>query len=156
MSAKLRIIPLTLKQANALVGEWHRHHDPVVGHRWSIGVTADEEIVGAAIFGRPKARMTDQYLVGEVDRLVTNGHEHACSKLYAACARAAEAMGFHEIQTFILKSESGTSLRAAGWTEDKDYDRSAGEFDCPSRPRKPARTVEEKRRFFKKFPGARA
>ncbi len=149
--SKLRIRPITLKQANALVGYWHRHHGLVVGHRWSIAVEADGAIVGAAIFGRPKARMTDQYLIGEIDRLVTNGHENACSKLYAACARAARAMGFIEIQSFILLSETGVSLIAAGWTEDLDYVPKVSKWNRPSRRRPKVDDVQSvpKRRFFK-------
>lgn len=109
--------PLTLAQANALVASWHRHHKPAVGHRFSIGAfdTKVDEFVGAAITGRPVARMTDQYLTAEVTRLVTNGHKNACSFLYAHSAQAALAMGFEEIQTFILEEEPGTSLIAAGW-----------------------------------------
>jgi hypothetical protein len=110
----LRLTPLTLKQANALVARLHRHHKPIQGHRFTIGVE-NESLVGAAIVGRPGARMTEQYRVAEVTRLVTDGTRHACSMLYAACARAAEAMGYESIQTFILESESGVSLKAAGW-----------------------------------------
>lgn len=33
----MRVVPLTLKQANKLVAELHRHHKPCVGHRFSIG-----------------------------------------------------------------------------------------------------------------------
>lgn len=73
-------------------------------------------MVGAAICGRPVARKVDQYAVLEVTRLVTDGTHNACSILYAACARAADAMGFEKIQTYILEEESGTSLRASGWT----------------------------------------
>lgn len=112
---KLRLTPLTLKQANELVSSWHRHHKPVVGHRFSIGVSVDGEYVGAAITGRPVGRETSQYTVAEVTRLVTDGTTHACSKLYSASARAAQAMGFERIQTFILESEAGTSLKASGW-----------------------------------------
>lgn len=36
-SPKLRIIPFTIKQANSLVGEWHRHHKPARGGRWALG-----------------------------------------------------------------------------------------------------------------------
>jgi hypothetical protein len=61
------------------------------------------------------ARGCDPYLTAEVTRLVTDGTTHGCSKLYAACARAAEAMGFTKIQTYILMEEPGTSLLAAGW-----------------------------------------
>jgi hypothetical protein len=113
----LQIIPLELNEANALVTKWHRHHKPAVGHRFSIGVVdGSGEIVGAAIVGRPVARMTDYRSVLEVTRLVTNGTKNACSILYAAAARVAREMGYEKIQTFILDSETGTSLVAAGWT----------------------------------------
>jgi len=36
--------------------------------------------------------------------------------LYAAAWRAAQAMGYRKIITYILDTESGTSLRAAGWS----------------------------------------
>lgn len=60
--------------------------------------------------------MTEQYRIAEVTRLATDGTKNACSFLYSRAARAARAMGFDTIQTFILESEPGTSLRAAGWT----------------------------------------
>jgi hypothetical protein len=111
----LRVIPLTLAEANAVVAKWHRHHKPVVGHRFSIGALSGGILIGAAIIGRPVARLTDQSFVAEVTRLVTDGTKNACSLLYAASARAAQAMGYDAIQTFILATEPGTSLRAAGW-----------------------------------------
>ena len=111
----MQITPLTLAQANELVLKLHRHHKPVVGHRFSIGVQKDGILVGAAIVGRPVARNTDTYLVAEVTRLVTDGTKNACSFLYAAAARIARAMGFKSIQTFILEEEPGTSLIAASW-----------------------------------------
>lgn len=115
----LRAVPLKLKEANELVARWHRHHEPCVGHRFSIGACDEKgELVGAVIVGRPVARMTDHHATAEVSRLVTNGHRNACSFLYAAAARAAAAMGYCRIQTFILDSESGVSLKAAGWEDD--------------------------------------
>jgi hypothetical protein len=51
----------------------------------------------------------------EVVRLVTDGTYNACSILYAAAARAGQAMGYERIQTYILDSETGASLRASGW-----------------------------------------
>lgn len=115
MSARLKIVPMTLRQANLLVRDLHRHHAETVGHRWSIGVSKGDKIVGAAICGRPVARQIDQYYVIEVNRLVTDGTPNACSILYAACARIARVMGFNLIETSILESEPGTSLIAAGW-----------------------------------------
>lgn len=110
--------PLTLAEANALVSRLHRHHEPVVGHRFSIGAERAGELVGAIIVGRPVARKTDQTFVFEVTRLVTDGRDNVCSFLYARAARVAEAMGAHSIQTFTLPVEGGASLRAAGWTEE--------------------------------------
>lgn len=58
----LRVIPLTLRQANAEVLAMHRHHKPVQGHRFSIGAMDGDRLCGAAIVGRPvsRTRRTDQ------------------------------------------------------------------------------------------------
>lgn len=125
------IVPLTLKQANALVAKLHRHHKPVVGHRFSIGLRVGDELVGAAIVGRPVARCVPQYDVAEVTRLVTDGTPNACSMLYQAAARVAKEMGFARIQTYILASEPGTSLKASGWV--KLGDTAGGDWNVPSR-----------------------
>lgn len=53
--------------------------------------------------------------VAEVTRLCTDGAKNACSILYAAVARACEAMGYDKVQTFILPHECGSSLKASGW-----------------------------------------
>jgi hypothetical protein len=106
---------VTIKQADKLVELWHRHHKPRGAHRWSIGLEVNGELVGAAIVERPKARNTEQYRIAEVSRLVTNGIKNGCSKLYGAAARIAKEMGYDEIQTMILITEPGTSLKAAGY-----------------------------------------
>ena len=113
----LRVVPLELTEANATVAAWHRHHKPVQGHRFSLGVIDDEDqIRGAVIIGRPVARLAGHpRQVLEVTRLVTDGSPNACSMLYAAAARAGKAMGFARIQTYILEEEEGVTLRAAGW-----------------------------------------
>lgn len=122
----MKAIPLTLAEANALVARLHRHHQPVVGHRFSIGAEHAGQLVGAIIVGRPVARKTDQTFVFEVTRLVTDGTRNACSFLYSRAARAAEAMGAHSIQTFTLPLEGGASLRAAGWVEEATITPSEG------------------------------
>lgn len=113
---RLAITPLTLREANALIAALHRHHKPAVGHRFSIGVDSNGKIVAAAIVGRPVSREIDHHKVAEVTRLVSDGTPHTCSMLYAACARIAREMGFSKIQTYILDTEPGTSLVAAGWS----------------------------------------
>ena len=49
----LEICPMTLREANAYVEQYHRHHGPVVGHKFSIGLSDGEKIVGVAIVGAP-------------------------------------------------------------------------------------------------------
>lgn len=115
---RLHVVPLELAEANRLVAQWHRHHQPAQGHRFSLGVMdADGVLHGAAIVGRPVARLAGSPRdVLEVVRLVTDGTRNACSILYAAAARAGLAMGYRRIQTYILNEEPGTTLVAAGWT----------------------------------------
>lgn len=112
---KLHHVRVGLDEANAFVAEHHRHHKPVVGHLFSLGAVLGEKIVGVAIVGRPVARMRDDGETAEVTRLCTDGTRNACSFLYGASARAAFALGFKRIGTYILDSETGTSLVASGW-----------------------------------------
>lgn len=113
---RLTTVPLTLREANRLVDDWHRHHVASRGHRFSIGVIDETgQIHGAVIVGRPVARAADYRAIAEVARLVTDGTPNACSMLYAAAARACKAMGFEKVWTYILDTEPGTSLKAAGW-----------------------------------------
>jgi hypothetical protein len=104
-----------LAEANAFVEKHHRHHKPVIGHLFSIGAALDNKIVGVVIVGRPVARMRDDGLTAEVTRLCTDGTRNACSFLYGAASRAAFALGFKRIGTYILSSENGASLTGAGW-----------------------------------------
>ena len=141
MTSKLELRPLTLKQANELVSRWHRHHKPVVGHRFSIGlfdvgIHPEGELVGAAIIGRPVARKLDDGFTAEVNRLVTDGTYNACSMLYGASWRAWKAMGGRRIFTYTLLSEDGASLRGAGWEHIRNVKPSSSAWNVPSRPRK--------------------
>lgn len=113
----MTLCPLNLEEANAFVGSFHRHNGRVVGHRFSIGLEHDGELVGVAIVGRPVARMIDHKTTAEVTRLcvVEKAPSGSCSKLYRACWRAWLAMGGQKIITYTLKSESGASLRGAGF-----------------------------------------
>lgn len=111
----LELVPMALKEANAFVEQYHRHHKPVVGHKFSIGASNGEKVVGVAIVGRPVSRHLDDGWTLEVTRLCTDGTRNACSLLYAAAWRAARAMGYKRMVTYTLESEDGASLRAAGW-----------------------------------------
>jgi hypothetical protein len=129
----LIIVPITLEEANAMVQKMHRHHKPVVGHKFSIGVASESTIVGVAIIGRPVARGNDDGMTLEVNRCCTDGTKNACSMLYGAAWRASKAMGYRRLITYTLPSEGGASLRAAGWT--LIGERGGGNWNTPARPR---------------------
>lgn len=113
----LACVPIELREANQFIAAVHRHHAPVVGHRFSIGAVDESGVLrGVCVVGRPVARLAGHPReVAEVTRLATDGTYNACSILYAAAARACKAIGFRRIQTYTLPSEGGASLRAAGW-----------------------------------------
>lgn len=112
----LELLPLSLAEANAFVQKHHRHHHPIVGHKFSLAAVRDGQVVGVAIVGRPVARRRDDGWTLEVTRLCTDGGGNICSFLYGAAARAAFALGYRRIGTYTLPDEGGASLRAAGWT----------------------------------------
>ena len=145
---KMRVIPLTLKEANDFIARHHRHHKPVVGHRFSLGAcVVDGSVIGVAVVGRPVSRMLPFYSVAEVTRLATDGSSNACSFLYGACARVAKEMGFQRIQTYILESEPGTSLKAAGWTFGGMT--TGGSWNTPRRKRREDQPMGPKQRYEK-------
>lgn len=113
---RLRVVPITLREANEIVAGLHRHHKPARGCRFCIGVVDSAgELRGAAIVGRPVARMVDHRMTCEVLRVATDGTSNACSALLGAAARAAKALGYARIQTYTLPAEGGASLRGSGW-----------------------------------------
>ena len=118
----LVIKPIGLKEANEFVAQFHRHHKPTVGHKFSISCVDDDRLCGVAICGRPVSRHLDDGKTLEINRLCTGGTRNACSILYGACARIAKNMGYEKIITYILKSENGSSLKASNFI----YDGEAG------------------------------
>jgi hypothetical protein len=132
--SQLTIVPVMLAEANEFVRRHHRHHQPVVGHRFSIGVTDFAgQVRGVAVVGRPVARSRDDGWTLEVTRVATDGCPNACSALYGAAWRAVRAMGYRRLGTYTLALEPGTSLRAAGWRVVHHVP--GRSWDCPSRPR---------------------
>jgi len=145
MPERLQLIPITLASANAFVIAHHRHHTVVQGHKFSLGAQIGGHIVGVAIVGRPVARMRDDGETLEVTRLCTDGYPNACSFLYGAAARAAWALGYRRIGTYILTSERGVSLRAAGWRLVGEC--GGGSWSRKGRPRADTHPIEPKLLF---------
>ena len=130
----LTVVPISLAEANAFVEANHRHHKPVVGHKFSIAVSDGERIRGVAIIGRPVARRLDDGWTLEVNRCCTDGARNACSALYGAAWRAAAALGFRRLITYTRPEEGGASLRGAGWKVLNER-AGGGNWNVKSRPR---------------------
>lgn len=115
----LELVPITLREANDFVENFHRHNGRTArnGGKFAIGCGSDYGLVGVAIVGNPlSATFMDGY-TAEVLRLCINPSQpkNACSMLYSACWRAWRAMGGRRLITYTLQTESGASLRGAGW-----------------------------------------
>lgn len=133
---------LTLQESNAFVAQYHRHHDPVRGDKFRVGVECDGKLCGVANVGRPVSRHLDDGKTLEVLRLCTDGTKNACSFLYSRCARIAKELGYEKIITYILETESGDSLKASGWTCE-DPNCGGGHWNRESRPRFTGVIVQE-------------
>lgn len=119
MDGKPYLVPMTLRIANDFVEANHRHNGRTArdGGKWSCGVGCSGLLVGVAIVGNPLSATLMDGWTAEVLRVctITDSPKGTCSMLYAACWRAWQAMGGGRIITYTLKSESGASLRGAGW-----------------------------------------
>lgn len=114
----INIVPVTITEAKVFVANFHRHNKAPQGGLFAVGAAhSDNGLIGVAVVGRPTARALQDGFTCEVTRccVVDNAPKGACSALYGACWRAARALGWRRIITYTLQSESGASLRGAGW-----------------------------------------
>ena len=116
---KLFAVPITLREANDYVAQFHRHNGRTArnGGKWAIGASNGSGLVGVAIVGNPlSATFMDGY-TAEVLRCCTipEAPKGTVSFLYARCWKIWSAMGGRKLITYTLATESGSSLRGAGW-----------------------------------------
>ena len=114
----LAVAPTTLREANEFVANFHRHSKPTQGGRFAIAAVFDQNIVGVAIVGRPVSQTLQDGLTAEITRLCVSkdAPKNTCSFLYGRCWRIWQQMGGNRMITYTLQSETGTSLKGAGWT----------------------------------------
>jgi hypothetical protein len=130
----LLVVPVTFDVACGFVEMWHRHEQPPVGHKFSIGVaTADGVLRGVAIVGRPVARHFDNGQTLEVTRTATDGTANANSALHAAAYRATKALGWTRLITYTQSGQSRSSLRGA------DVHTAAGTVYAGTTPNRPTK-----------------
>ena len=154
MSYALR--PIFRDQAFAFIDAHHRHHPAPQG--WLFGTSAVDDtgtIVGVITVGRTVARENHDPYSAEVTRLCVmeglpdwrvEGHaSNVGSMLYAAAWRALRALGFRRCVTYLLKTESGVTLKALkdmGWRYVRDVE--GRSWDCPGRRRRDRHAIEDR------------
>lgn len=137
--------PISVKHASAYVTEHHRHHDAPQGAKFALAAWHGGALVGVAMVGRPVSRRLDDGTTAEVIRVATDGTRNACSFLYGAAKRAAQAMGYRKVLTYTLEEEGGASLRAVGWK--RVGVAGGGSWSVPSRPRQDHHPLQTKIRW---------
>lgn len=118
----------------------HSHHERPNGWKFGVAVFNGRTKVGVMVVAPPVSRalMQAQPRTAEVTRgtilpVRPELRKNAASKLYAAAAKKARALGYDRLVTYTLAEESGHSLIAAGWTLTGRS--SGGSWDRESRPR---------------------
>lgn len=146
---KLRLQPVTVKDATRWVAAIHRHHKrELAGARFAVALVNEfGKRVGVAVV-TSGPRVWEGTGRCNIARVATDGSKNACSMLYGAICRAAAALGYREAWTYTLPSEPGTSLVASGFEEMGLTE--GGEHDRPkqkNRRRPPAEQPSPKRRW---------
>ena len=132
----MNLSPCTITDAKRFIARWHRHNRPPVSALFALALEHNGEIIGVAMVGRPVARGLQDGRTVEVTRACTkpDAPKGAVSKLYSLCDRAAKALGWSGCVTYTLATESGASLRGAGWQMEMELPPRKG-WDTPSRRR---------------------
>lgn len=115
----LEIRPIAKTAARKFINEHHRHNEAPSEMQVTFAVALHEgdKLVGVVTAGQPVARALCDGFTLEVNRSCLAGEvDNGNSRLYGAICRAAKALGYRRVVTYTLHSESGVSLRAAGFT----------------------------------------
>ena len=118
--AAVIVVNINRTEMCLFIKKHHRHHKPPVGYKAAIGASQDGIVVGVGVVGRPVARHLDDGWTCEITRVaVIEGADgrNACSFLYGALRRLGFALGYRRIITYTLPTESGASLRGAGYRQ---------------------------------------
>lgn len=126
-AVRLYVVPIGSRGANEFVSRYHRHNKPVVASLCQVAVADGSGLVrGIATVSTPVARALVDGWTAEVLRTCTDGAQNANSMLYGAAWRAVQALGYRRLVTYTQCAETGSSLRAVGFTRASFVPASAG------------------------------
>ena len=144
------VVPISYKLACEVVLEYHRHHKPPQGHKFSIGLDSNG-LHAVVMVGRPVAREYDDGRTLEITRICTidNAVPNSVSILLGAICRAGKALGYKRIITYTLESEHGSSLKASNFSIDGTV--RGRSWSTPSRIREDKHPLDNKTRWIRKL-----
>ena len=127
-------MPIDMRRANDYVRAFHRHNRPVARCICQLAVADGDGLIrGVAIIEIPTARMLNDGWTAEVTRTCTDGAPNANSMLYGAAWKAVKGLGYRRLVTYTQCAETGSSLRAVGFTR-ASFIRASKGWSRPSRP----------------------
>ena len=85
----MRIVPLSMKEAEEFLGKHERHYKTPAEPICAIGVGDDSGLHGAAVLGRSGDD-------GDLAHIYVDGASQGYSLLYGAVWRAFKALGYHK------------------------------------------------------------
>lgn len=146
MNPTIDVRAVTIAGAQAAVDRWHSHHEPPVSGLFALAAWVGDRCVCVAIVSRPVARGLDNGTCAEVVRLASDGSTRGAASLtLRACVREAAARGYTRLVSYTLLGEIGACYRAARWRPVAVT--RGGQWDTPSRRRKPAKQPGRKVRW---------
>src|SRR5262249_26340563 len=160
MKVGLELVPLDQATAFAFIAEHHRTHEAPPGDILRVGATYRGVLIGVATWGRCVAGPLNDGFTAELTRCATDGVKrptgrvncegeptfvNVASFLEGAIARMVFAAGYRRLVSYILKSERGTSYRAAGWRVVAEV--RGRSWNCKSRPRVDKHPTQDKLRL---------
>lgn len=110
-----KVIPISIKDANAFVIRHHRHNSKVRAAKYCIAALKNNTIVGVLVASIPNSRLLNDRLTIEFVRVCTDGTKNAISFLVSKGRRIAQSMGYQKIITYTLQEEYGASMKASGF-----------------------------------------
>lgn len=142
----IEVFPIRQKAAKAWVNATHRHLSAPRGDLFRTSLRSSGDTCAVGIAGRP-CRTLDDGTTAEISRIASIAPPpvNACTRLYSRLVKAGRALGYVRFITYTLTTEPGTSLRAAGF--EFAGVSNGGEFDRPSRRRKPVEQPGPKHRW---------
>ncbi len=147
----VRLEPIEFGVAKEFIREHHRHLRPPRGWKFGMAAFNGDEMVGVMSAGRPVSPVLQAKGCLEINRVCVKDNDpsalgkDACSLLYGYACREGFQRGYRRVITYTLMSESGASLRAAGFVPVAIT--SGGSWNRKKRPREDNAPTEPKIRW---------